>query len=132
ITFGAWTANTAGAPQACQGFPLCNGQLLPASAPQVHIHWFHRLLAFALLAHVVIVVLRAGAAVPQPMRRAGQLALVAVSAQVAVAAGLVLMHLPDSFKALHLAVGAAVWATLIVWALFARRLQNDGAVGLTS
>lgn len=124
ICFGALTANTLGAPQACQGFPLCNGALLPGGAAQIYIHWTHRLLAFALLAHVALVVLRSGRSAPQPVRRAGQFTLTAIILQIVVAAGLVQMHLPPKMKALHLAVGAAVWATLIVWALLARQLQT--------
>jgi heme A synthase len=124
ITFGALTANTLGAPQACQGFPLCNGKVFPDAATQVYIHWTHRLLAFLLLAHVTAVVLRSGSKAPQPVRRAGQFALSAIILQIVVAAGLVQMHLPPKMKALHLGVGAAVWATLIVWALLARQLQT--------
>jgi hypothetical protein len=37
-----------------------------------------------------------------------------------VAAGLVLLHLPRELQALHLAVGAAVWAVLVMWASAAR------------
>jgi heme A synthase len=124
ISFGALTANTLGAPEACQGFPLCNSRLLPAGGSLQHIHWTHRLLAFALLAHIAVVVLRSGRRAPQPLRRAGQFALASVILQIAVAAGLVQMHLPDKMKALHLAVGAGVWGALVVWALLARQLQQ--------
>ena len=127
ITFGALTANTNGAPEACAGFPLCNGQLLPSGPALIYIHWTHRLLAFALLAHIAMVVLRSGASAPQPLRRAGQIALASVILQIVVAAGLVQMHLPDKMKALHLAVGAGVWFALVVWALLARQVQVTNA-----
>jgi heme a synthase len=123
ITFGALTANTPGAPQACQGFPLCNGALLPASVPQVHLHWTHRLLAFALFLHVLFTVLRntdlRGAAA-----RAGIIALLLITTQIVVAAALVLLHLPRELMAIHLAAGAAVWGALVAWALLARRLNR--------
>jgi heme A synthase len=124
ITFGALTANTTGAPQACQGFPLCNGALLPASVPQVHLHWTHRLLAFALFLHVLFTVLRRtelrGAA-----WRAGIIALLLITTQLVVAAALVLLHLPRELMAIHLAAGAAVWGALVAWVLLARRLNRQ-------
>ena len=40
-----------------------------------------------------------------------------------MAAVLVLSFLPESLKVLHLAVGAAVWGALVVWALFAHALR---------
>lgn len=122
VTFGALTANTLGAPQACQGFPLCNGALLPASAPQIHLHWTHRFLAFALLLHVLFTVLRT-TDVHGVARRAGRFALLLVTTQIVVAAALVLLQLPRGLMALHLALGAAVWGTLVVWALLARKLR---------
>jgi heme a synthase len=132
VAFGAVTANMAGAPQACQGFPLCNGRLLPAAVAQVHIHWTHRLLAFLLLFHMigaVLVTLRRGA--PAAVRRAAIAAIALVTAQIVVAAGLVMMHLPAGMQALHLVVGVAVWCALVVWAALAwrwRPAQTDAPV----
>ncbi len=55
VLFGALTANL-GAALACQGFPLCSGTIWPAAAesglPQ--IHWVHRLLAYALFLHLLV------------------------------------------------------------------------------
>lgn len=118
ITFGAVTANTLGAPQACQGFPLCNGSLVPNGAPQTHIQWTHRVLAFALLLHVLMVVLRSSA-LPARVRRAAISTLLMVVVQIGVAAALVLMHLPRELQVLHLAVGAAAWGGFVVWAQLA-------------
>src|SRR2546428_50735 len=47
VLFGALTANL-GAASACLGFPLCNGQLIPAGNYLQHVHWTHRLLAYTL------------------------------------------------------------------------------------
>src|SRR5581483_11561934 len=52
VLFGALTANL-GAASACLGFPLCNGQLVPDGNYLQHVHWTHRLLAYALLGTVV-------------------------------------------------------------------------------
>ena len=62
---GAYT-RASGASFACAGFPTCNGAFLPfGSGPGVDIHLMHRLLAFAVAAHLTVVVLRT--------RRAGRL-----------------------------------------------------------
>ncbi len=124
IGMGAITANTGAAPL-CQGFPLCNGQVVPVGGPLVHIHWTHRLLAYLLALHVVGSAIRARIA-PPAVRKAVIAAVAAVVAQIVVAAALVLAHLPRWLQALHLAVGAAVWVTLVVWATQARR--HDRAV----
>jgi heme A synthase len=106
VLFGALTANL-GAASACLGFPLCNGQLMPAGNYLQHIHWAHRLLAYTLFAYVVWWAVRA--------RRRGAWYVVAlVTIQVAVAAAMVLFALPQPLQAAHAAVGAAVWAALVL------------------
>jgi heme A synthase len=123
VSFGALTANTPAAPQACRGFPLCNGALLPpADLPPAHLHWTHRLLAFLFLFHVAAATwsaIRAG--ITQAVRRAASVTLGLVIVQIAVAAALVILPLPWQLQALHLVVGAAIWFALVVWAELARR-----------
>jgi heme A synthase len=123
VSFGAVTANTPGAPLACQGFPLCNGELVPrAQIAEVHIHWTHRLLAFLLLAHAAGATLmtRLRGASPAVVKSATAVLLLVVT-QIAVAAALVLLFLPRFLQGLHLAVGAAIWFALVVWVTLARR-----------
>ncbi len=52
VLLGALTANL-GAASACLGFPLCNGQVIPAGNYLQHVHWVHRLMAYTLFAYVV-------------------------------------------------------------------------------
>src|SRR5881398_1875777 len=52
VLLGALTANL-GAASACLGFPLCNGEFIPAGNDLQHVHWMHRLLAYTLFAYVV-------------------------------------------------------------------------------
>ena len=109
VLFGALTANL-GAASACLGFPLCNGQLLPAGNYLQHIHWTHRLLAYTLAGYVLWWALRT--------RRRGAWYVVAlVAVQVGIAGAMVLFALPQALRALHVAVGAGVWAALVlaVW-----------------
>src|SRR5438309_3108040 len=115
VLFGALTANL-GAASACLGFPLCNGQLVPAGNSLQVLHWVHRLLGFALLATLAWWACRT--------RRAGVVAaLVLVLLQIGIAAAMVLLALPRGLQVVHAAVGTAVWAALV---LAARR---EAAVG---
>jgi heme A synthase len=109
VLLGALTANM-GAARACLGFPLCNGELVPSGDPLQHIHWTHRLLAYALVAYVLVWAWTSRARGPR-----NALALVAL--QVGVAAAMVLLALPPALQAAHVAVGAAVWAGLVLAAL---------------
>ncbi len=120
LVLGAMVANTGAAPL-CQGFPLCNGQLVPEGGGLVHLHWTHRLIAYALIVVMAIAVartIRQGA--PAAVRRSALVAMHLAVVQVVVAAAMVLMQLPDSLRALHLAVGAGLWAALVVWAALGR------------
>ncbi len=122
VGFGAVTANAPGAPAACTGFPLCSGWLIPpAGAVPAEIHWAHRMAAFVLLFVAIGGAWAANrAAVPRPVRRAAAISAGLVIAQIATAAALVLLRLPQSLQTLHLAVGTAVWFALVVWAALAR------------
>jgi cytochrome c oxidase assembly protein subunit 15 len=133
VTFGALTANVgmtglfspSGAAMACQGFPLCNGRLLPGGTPWVDIQWTHRMLAYLLFFYVFIAgVATIRRSAPPAVSAFVRASMALVVLQVIVAAGLVLMHLPEGFQILHLAVGAALWACLAFWAALARRVET--------
>src|SRR5881296_255900 len=106
VLLGALTANT-GAASACLGFPLCNGEVVPAGNYLQAIHWSHRLLAYTLFGYVWWWALR------MRTRRAWWVVGL-VTLQVAVAAAMVLLGLPGPLQAAHVAVGAAVWAGLVL------------------
>ena len=109
VLFGALTANL-GAATACLGFPLCNGQLAPGGNYLQHVHWTHRLLAYSLFAYVLWWALRS-------KRRGAWWVVALVMLQIVVAAAMVLLALPRLLQAAHVAVGAAVWAALVLAAL---------------
>ncbi|MGH2669812.1 MAG: COX15/CtaA family protein [bacterium] len=106
ILFGALVANL-GAASACLGFPLCNGQLLPTGNYLQHLHWTHRLLAYALTASVIVWTVRTPGRGPKAV-------LGLVLLQVTVGAAAVLLGLPGGLQAAHVAVGAGVWAGLVL------------------
>ena len=106
VLFGALTANL-GAAAACTGFPLCNGEMWPSAGGLAVVQWAHRLLAYTLSGYVVWWALRS--------RRRGAWGVVAlVGLQVAVGAATVLLGLPPALQAAHVAVGAGVWAGVVL------------------
>jgi heme A synthase len=115
LLLGALTANLH-AGMACTGFPLCNGRLWPSGAAGglAHLQWTHRLVAYALVLHVIgmgVAVIRRKA-----LRRVAAgvwLALGVLAVYVAVAATMVLEGLPMPLRATHAALGALVWVTLV-------------------
>ena len=106
VLLGALTANL-GAASACLGFPLCNGQLVPAGNYAQHIHWTHRLFAYTLFAVTLWWAQRT-------RRRGPAIVFALVMLQLAVGATMVLLGLPPIMQAAHVAVGAAVWSAVVL------------------
>ena len=75
-----------------------------------HIHWTHRLFAYALTVYVLVWALKGRA-------RGARHVLILVALQVALAAAMVMHGLPPILQAAHVAIGAAVWAALVLAAL---------------
>jgi heme a synthase len=112
LVFGAFTANTAGAADACQGFPWC--RVIAVSGAPLYIQVTHRIVAFLLLGHligIVIGVRKRGET--RAIRNAAWTALGIVILQVLVAAAMVEMHLPPALRSLHQAVGTALWISVV-------------------
>ena len=122
VLFGALTANL-GAASACGGLPLCNGQVWTTAGPLAVIHWTHRLLAYSLTIVAAIWAVRS--------RRTGPaVVLLMVGLQISVGATMVLNGLPRVLQATHVAVGAAVWASVVLASLGATK--NREAPGTKS
>jgi heme A synthase len=117
VLFGALTANL-GAAAACHGFPLCNGQVWITAGPLALIQWVHRLLAYSLAIVAVLWAIRARSPAAWPL-----IGLVAL--QVAIGAATVLLGLPSGLQVAHVAVGTAVWTTVVL-AVFARGTPPSG------
>src|SRR3989454_58933 len=109
VLFGALTANL-GATASCGGFPLCNGQIIPHAGPLAAIHWTHRVLAYTLVGYFV------WWAVRSRERRAWAL-LAIVALQIAIAATMIQLGFPGALQGAHAAVGAGVWATMVLAAI---------------
>jgi len=114
VVLGALTAHVPGAAGSCSGFPHCREVF--ASGLPLWVHLTHRIIAFALLFHMVgVVVGTRRRAEPAPVRRAASLALALVTAQVLLAAAMVEMRFPPLLRSLHQAIGTLVW--LVVFTL---------------
>ena len=107
VLFGALTANL-GAAAACHGFPLCNGQIWITAGPLAWMQWIHRLLAYSLAAATLVWMFRT------PVRRGPRVVFGLIAMQIAIGAATVLLGLPSGLQAAHVALGAAVWASVVL------------------
>ncbi len=122
LLLGGLTANL-GAGPACQGFPLCSGQIWPSGGGSegsglAHVHWIHRLAAYALVPYLIWLALTAHrTSASQPLRVAIWAAAGLGASQVAVAVTMVLAGLPPLWRVAHVAVGGALWVAAVyaVW-----------------
>lgn len=111
VLLGALTANLDAGP-ACQGFPLCNGSLFPASGgnPLVHTHWAHRVFAYVFVGWCLALpwTLRRARPSDAGLQRPAMVVAVVAVIQLAAGAAMVLMNLPADVRAAHVGLGAAV------------------------
>ena len=121
VLFGALTANL-GAAAACGGFPLCNGQIWTTAGPLALIHWTHRLLAYSLAILAIVWAVRTPGATPK-------LVLGLIVLQVAIGAATVLLGLPGGLQAAHLAVGTALWGSVVLAAVERQRAPKPISLG---
>jgi len=123
VLAGALVANMDAGP-ACQGFPACNGSWMPAaSSPLVHVHWGHRLLAYALVIWSLALpgLLERARPGDASLKRLAWLNLGAVALQLTVGAWMVLANLQGGLRAAHVGFGALVFLVLVRMAWVARR-----------
>ncbi len=134
LLLGGLTANL-GAGAACQGFPLCSGQIWPSGTGSggsggsglAHVHWIHRLAAYALMLYLLWLALTAHrTSASRPLRVATWAAVGLAASQVAVAAVMVLAGLPPLWRVAHVAVGSALWVTLVyaTWLAMSRSKEE--------
>ena len=126
LVLGALTANTPGAPVACQGFPWCT--VIAERGAPLAIQVWHRIVAFLLFGHVVGLSLGVSKRrEPRPIRAAAWAALGMVTLQIIVAATMVEMNLPASLRSIHQAIGTALWIAVVALAALAvgQRYMTD-------
>ena len=65
---------------------------------------------------------------PRPIRTAAWVALGVVVLQIFVAAGMVEMHLPASFRSLHQAVGTLLWVCVVILGALAAKRSSSAPI----
>jgi heme A synthase len=115
LIFGALTANTPGAPLSCQGFPWC--RVVGGGGEPLWIQITHRVLAFLILGHLIGVAIGVrNRGESHPVRTAAWVSLGVVALQIVVAAAMVELHLPATFRSLLQAVGTLLWICVVALA----------------
>lgn len=129
VLAGALVANL-DATAACRGFPLCGGQWWPEGSGPAQIQWGHRLLAYAFSAAVLFLPRTVSTRRPgDGTARATAFVLVAlVLSQVAVGAALVTGPLTLPMRALHMALGTAVFGFAVALAWMIHRPVGYGGM----
>ena len=112
VMLGGLVANL-GAGAACQGFPLCNGSAFPGGHWLIHVHWTHRVVAYALVAGCGWLPFHGDGA----RRGAAAASAALAAAQLVVGAVMVLQVLPQEWRIAHVALGTALFAALAINAL---------------
>jgi protoheme IX farnesyltransferase len=122
MLLGSWVSGT-GAGLAFPDFPLMDGGLWPSiMAGGAVVQLAHRALAVAVALLVLWTASRVRRAAATPRtRRLATLAVVLVLVQIALGAANVWSRLSALFVVPHLAVGAALWATIVLLYLALRR-----------
>jgi heme A synthase len=126
LVLGALTANTPGAPLACQGFPWCT--MIGERGTPLVIHVAHRIIAFLLLGHLIgLVIAIRKRAESRPIRAAAWTALSIAALQIVYAAAMVEMHLPASLRSVHEAIGTILWISVVTLTALAsgQRFMTD-------
>ncbi|MEX0743662.1 MAG: heme o synthase, partial [Actinomycetota bacterium] len=132
VTFGALVVGTyvraTGSGLAFRDWPLMDGRLVPALGGAATWMFAHRVMAAAAALLVLFVFIRAWT---RPRNRAlsilSLVALALIVAQVLVGAANVWSRLQPAAVTAHVALSAAIWATLVaLWVAARHELERDG------
>ncbi len=101
---------------ACGDWPLCNGAIIPEGRHAVAVHFLHRVLVVGLGLVILAVAVQAWRSQrhSQPLLLISTAGLGLFFVQVLVGAGNIWSSLEPAVTATHLAVGAALWALLVL------------------
>ena len=133
ILSGTVVAGTS-ADEVCRTWPLCNGQIIPSGGTLPLINMTHRFIAGTiglLILYTLIYALRTQRYV-RPVKIAAAVAAILFAVQVTVGAVNIWLGFPLATDLLHLASAAAVWASMVVFAILAYQAAGFEQASLTS
>lgn len=123
LVFGALTANTPGAAQACLGFPFC--RTASGTGTPFWIHVSHRIIAFLLLGHITGIFFATRKRVESVViRRAATAALSVLLLQISIAAVMVESNLPATIRSMHQAAGTLLWICVVALTALAAGMRG--------
>jgi heme a synthase len=125
VAFGGLTAKLPGAAVACTTVPSC-GRNPNVDGTAVLVQMTHRTIAVLLLLHLigmVTMLARRRREEADVVVRAATIALGMVVLQLAVAASMILFHLPAVLRSLHEATGVGIWLSCFLLAYLGRRVS---------
>lgn len=111
LVLGSFVTNRMGAPEACQGFPYCNGRLIP-TGELPWLHWMHRVVAGVT---VIVMLLNTWRVRHAKVRNVAVISSVLMVAQAGVGAAMIVNHLPRSLFLLHQGLSLLIWVSTILW-----------------
>ncbi len=112
--------SSSGAGLACPDWPLCHGRLVPPLEGPVLLEYGHRLMASLVGVMVVVTAGLAWRTGRREIRAAAVLALLLLLVQVVLGGFTVLLHLPPAVSSAHLAVGLALFTSMLGLAVLVR------------
>ena len=126
LVLGSYISNT-DASLACDGWPLCNGSVIPGGGSAVGLHFLHRLLAGGLgLMLVALIYLAFEERRRQPLLIALALfAGAAYLAQALIGAANIWTDLAAGVVVTHLSLAALLWCTTVLISALAYYLPGD-------
>jgi len=126
LVLGSYISNTE-ASLACNGWPLCNGSVIPSGDSAVGLHFLHRLLAGALgLMLLALIYLAFEDRRRQPLLVALTLFAGAVYvAQALIGAANIWTNLAAGVVVTHLSLAALLWSTVVLISALAFYLPGD-------
>jgi heme A synthase len=132
LVLGSYISNTDAA-LACDGWPLCNGSVLPGGSSAVGLHFLHRLLAGALgIVLLALLYLAFDERRRQPLLVAlAVLAGVAYVAQALLGAANLWTDLAAGVIVAHLSVASLLWCLTVLMSALAFYLPGDASGGLS-